>query len=84
MPKIINTIIVLLPGFPEVSGKWNFRHCSHMSLLMDPLGRNQCEIMNERDMAPWAIPIMEMSSAGGKGRQGPAMLYELFKLGLSN
>lgn len=47
--KKLDTIIVPLPSFP---GKWYFKQCSHMSFLMDVLGRIQCEKMIESDKVP--------------------------------
>lgn len=80
----ITTIIIALLGFPELSGKWNFRHCSHMSLLMYILGRFQYEKMNKVVQPCRWFLLRECPLPGEKGSQKPAMQYKLFKLWPSN
>lgn len=81
--KKITTLIVPLPDFPELRGRWNFRHCSHKSPIVI-LGRIQYKKMNEVVQLPGWYLLRECPLPGGEGSQGPAMLYKLFKLGPSN
>lgn len=82
-----NSITVLLPGSPRLSGKWNFRQLTLFTYeLLD--GHPECgprwEKMTKSGKSPQAIPFKEMSSTWQKGSKAPAKLYQLFKFGLYN